>query len=338
MNAVTYEGNRRLRLAESPVIPPGIGEARLEVAYCGICGTDMHIYHGNMDARVAMPLTIGHEASAIVAELGEGVEGLAVGDRVAVRPLKFGAPHAFDKGQAHVGKHLKFIGIDAPGGMQASWTVPAYTLHRLPEKVSLEHGALAEPAAVACHDVRLGRVKDGENVVVIGGGPIGLLIALVARERGARVIVSEINEKRIRKIDALGLETINPLESDLAASVSEKTSGAMADAVFEVSGVQAGVDAMTGLANVRGRIVVVGIHPEPRQIDLFRFFWSELELIGARLYEEEDFEKALSLMGEGKLPLDELITEVYPIESVQSAFDAIENAPDGIKYLVKCDS
>lgn len=338
MSAVVYEGNRTLNVVPGLKIAPGPGEARLEVAYCGICGTDMHIYHGNMDARVSRPLTIGHEASATVAELGEGVENVGVGDRVAVRPLKFGEPHAFDKGHAHVGKHLKFIGIDAPGGMQASWTVPAYTLHRLPDGVSLEHGALAEPAAVACHDVRLGRVAAGENVVVIGGGPIGILIALVARERGARVIVSEINEKRVRKIESLGLEAINPFESNLAESVSEKTDGAMADAVFEVSGVQPGVDAMTSLANVRGRIIVVGIHSEPRQIDLFRFFWSELELIGARLYEEEDFDKALSLMGEGDLPLNELIAEVYPINAVQSAFDTIESAPEGIKYLIKCDS
>ena len=93
-----------------------------------------------MDSRVAPPKIIGHEASAVVAERGPGVEDIAVGDRVAVRPLQFGAPTPFDKGCSHVGKNLKFIGIDSPGAMQSSWTVPAYTLHKLPETISLPEG------------------------------------------------------------------------------------------------------------------------------------------------------------------------------------------------------
>lgn len=337
MKAANYLEKGRLGVGESVPVSPSLDEVRLDVAFCGICGTDMHIYQGHMDARVETPLTIGHEVSATIAELGDGVSSVAVGDRVAVRPLKFGEAHPIDKGNAHVGKNLKFIGIDAPGGMQYSWTVPAYTLHKLPDTVSLEHGALAEPTAVACHDVRLGQVKPGETVVVIGGGPIGILVALVAREKGARVIVSEINEKRVEKIDTLGLETINPKNVDLVETVYSKTNEAMADVVFEVSGSQPGVDAMTSIVNVRGRIVVVGIHPQPRQIDLFRFFWSELELIGTRLYEEEDFDEAIALMGAGKLPIEELITKMYPIDDVQAAFETIEDHPEGIKYLIKCD-
>ncbi len=337
MKAANYLEKGRLGVGESVPVSPSLDEVRLDVAFCGICGTDMHIYQGHMDARVETPLTIGHEVSATVAELGDGVSSVAVGDRVAVRPLKFGEAHPFDKGNAHVGKNLKFIGIDAPGGMQYSWTVPAYTLHKLPDTVSIEQGALAEPTAVACHDVRLGEVTPGETVVVIGGGPIGILVALVAREKGARVIVSEINETRVEKIDTLGLETINPKNVDLVETVYSKTNEAMADVVFEVSGSQPGVDAMTSIVNVRGRIVVVGIHPQPRQIDLFRFFWSELELIGTRLYEEEDFDEAIALMGAGKLPIEELITKMYPIDDVQAAFETIEDHPEGIKYLIKCD-
>lgn len=334
--AASYLGEKQIAVTESEAVAPRSGEVRLEVAYCGICGTDMHIYHGNMDGRVSMPQIIGHEASGTVVDIGEGVDTCRIGDRVAVRPLRFGDAHPFDKGYPHVGKEVKIIGIDAPGGMQASWTVPAYTLHHLPEGVSLEHGALAEPAAVACHDVRLGRVQAGETVVVIGGGPIGILVALVARGKGARVIVSEINEKRIEKIESLGFEAVNPLEEPLGKVIASKTNERMADVVFEVSGAQAGVDAMTTVLNVRGRIVIVGIHPQPRSVDLFQFFWSELELIGARLYEKEDFDAALELMRAGQLPIEDLITDVYSIENVKSAFETIENAPEGIKYLVNC--
>lgn len=336
MKSVQYNGDKTLLVGESEAIAPAAGEVRLEVAYCGICGTDMHIFHGSMDQRVAKPQIIGHEVSAVVAEVGEGVEGFVAGDRVAVRPLKFGEPHAFDKGFAHVGKNLKFIGIDAAGGMQSSWTVPAYTLHKLPENLSLEHGALIEPAAVAAHDVRLGRVKSGENVVVIGSGPIGLLIALVALEKGANVIMSEVNDSRLEFAASLGVKTVNPIKQNVVEAVSELTDGKMADCVFEVSGSAPGVQVMTELPNARGRIVMVAIHPQPREVNLFKFFWSELELIGARLYEEEDFDEAIRLAAAGKLAAEKLITGIAEIDDVQSTFENIDKNPDGIKYLIKC--
>ncbi|KAA1261101.1 D-arabitol-phosphate dehydrogenase [Rubripirellula obstinata] len=336
MKSAQYKGDRTIAVSSSEAIKPGPGEARLEVAYCGICGTDIHIFHGAMDQRVQMPQIIGHEASAVVAEIGEGVTTVAVGDRVAVRPLHFGAPSTFDNGFAHVGKNLKFIGIDMPGGMQSSWTVPAYTLHHLPESMDLTHGAMIEPAAVACHDVRLGEVKPGETCVVIGGGPIGLLIALVALHKGATVIMSEVNQTRLDLADSLGIKVVNPIKQNLPAAVSEMTDGKMADCVFEVSGSAPGVEVMTELPNVRGRIVMVAIHPEPKPVNLFKFFWSEIKMIGARLYEEEDFDEAIALAASGKLHLDKLITKVSPIDQVQATFDGIDANPDGIKYLIQC--
>ncbi|EMI46775.1 zinc-dependent alcohol dehydrogenase [Rhodopirellula sp. SWK7] len=336
MKSAQYKGDRTVDVGTSEAITPAAGEARLEVAYCGICGTDIHIFHGAMDQRVHMPQIIGHEASAVVAEIGEGVTNVAVGDRVAVRPLHFGEPASFDKGFPHVGKNLKFIGIDMPGGMQSSWTVPAYTLHHLPESMDLQHGAMIEPAAVACHDVRLGEVKSGETCVVIGGGPIGLLIALVALEKGAKVILSEVNQTRLDLAETLGIQGINPINENLPEAVSRLTDGKMADCVFEVSGSAPGVEVMTELPNVRGRIVMVAIHPQPKPVNLFKFFWSEIKMIGARLYEEQDFDEAIQLAASGKLHLDKLITKVSPLDQVQEVFEAIDANPDGIKYLIQC--
>jgi (R,R)-butanediol dehydrogenase / meso-butanediol dehydrogenase / diacetyl reductase len=336
MQSAQYQGDRTITIGRSEAIAPAAGEARLDVAFCGICGTDIHIYHGAMDQRVQRPLIIGHEVSATVAEIGSGVVDVNVGDRVAVRPLSFGADDAFDKGFPHVGKNLKFIGIDLPGGMQSSWTVPAYTLHKLPDTLDIAHGAMIEPAAVACHDVRLGGVQAGETVVVIGGGPIGLLIALVAKETGATVVLSEVNESRLRLAATLGLQVVNPTRQSLVQAVTDLTDGTMADCVFEVSGSAAGVEVMTELPNVRGRIVMVAIHPEPRPINLFKFFWSEIRMIGARLYEEQDFERAIQLAAAGKLCLDRLITQILPMEETQQAFETIDSNPDGIKYLIQC--
>jgi 2-desacetyl-2-hydroxyethyl bacteriochlorophyllide A dehydrogenase len=336
MKSAQYQGNKSVAVGESQAIAPGENEVRLAVGFCGICGTDMHIFHGAMDARVAQPQILGHEASATVAEIGAGVTNVAVGDRVAVRPLQFGPPADFDNGFKHVGKNLKFIGIDLPGGMQSSWTVPDYTLHKLPDSLSLEHGALIEPAAVACHDVRMGEVVAGETCVVIGGGPIGLLIALVAKEKGARVILSEVNQTRLDLAESLGLEAINPINDNVPEKVAQLTDGKMADCVFEVSGSAPGVEVMTELPNVRGRIVMVAIHPQPKPVNLFKFFWSEIRMIGARLYQEEDFDEAIALADAGKLHLDKLITQVNPIEDVQKTFEMIDANPDGIKYLIQC--
>ncbi|GAB5558950.1 MAG: alcohol dehydrogenase catalytic domain-containing protein [Synoicihabitans sp.] len=338
MKSAVYRGDRQISVEPSVPVAPGPGEVRVGVAFCGVCGTDMHIFHGHMDQRVDMPQAIGHEVSAVVLECGAGVESVQPGDAVAVRPLHFGEPAGFDRGNAHVGKNLKFIGIDLPGGMQGSWTVPAYTLHRLPEGMSLEHGAMIEPAAVAVHDVRLGKVKAGETCVVIGGGPIGLLIALVAKQKGARVILSEINASRLTLAESIGLEVVNPLAGDPVEKITAMTDGAMADCVFEVSGSAPGVELMTQLPCARGRIVMVAVHPEPRPVDLFKFFWSEVTLIGTRLYEEQDFDEAISLVSRGEVDVAPLITSINPIEQVQQIFEEIENNPAGVKYLINCGS
>ncbi len=130
MKAAFYQGNKTFSVGPSDTIPPGPGEVRLDVAYCGICGTDIHIYHGAMDKRVRIPMVIGHEASATVAEVGKGVTGFAPGDPVVVRPLDNRGELPSDRGHSHICKNLKFIGIDSPGALQSSWTVPAFTLKR----------------------------------------------------------------------------------------------------------------------------------------------------------------------------------------------------------------
>ena len=339
MKAAFYKGKGKFEVGENERIHPQKGEVRLEVGYCGVCGTDVHIFHGVMDQRIQPPQIVGHEASAVVAEIGEGVTHVKAGDRVAVRPLRFGAPHPFDKGHAHVGKNLKFIGIDSAGAFQQSWTVPAYTLHKLPDQLSLQHGAFIEPLAVACHDVKIGRVKAGENCLVMGGGPIGTLIAFVLKEKGAKVIVSEVNTARLAMLTQLGFHTINPISENLVQKISELTNEAMIDCAFEVSGSEAAVASMTEVVNVRGRIVMVAIHGGgPRKVDLFKFFWSEIEMLGARLYEEEDYEEAIRIAASGHIPFDTLITKVSGLSDIQSIFEEIDNNPAGMKYLIDCQS
>ena len=263
VKAVYYEGGGRFSVGPAAAEPPGTGEVRVDVAYCGVCGTDLHIAHGAMDQRVHPPQVIGHEMSGTIAEVGSGVEGFRAGDPIVVRPLDARAETPADRGYSHISRGLKFLGIDTPGAFQSSWTVPAFTLHRVPASVDLRLAALVEPLSVACHDVRRAELAAGESAVVNGAGPIGLLVALVARAQGARVVVGEVNPARLAFAEELGLETIDAGATDLAERVAELTGGAGADVVFEVSGAAAAALAMTQAASIRGRVVVVAIHPDP---------------------------------------------------------------------------
>jgi 2-desacetyl-2-hydroxyethyl bacteriochlorophyllide A dehydrogenase len=338
MKAAYYEGNKRFRIGDSKPATPGPGEARVKVAYCGICGTDIHIFHGAMDKRVKIPQVIGHEASGVVAEVGPGVTNVMPGDPVVIRPLDNRAEVPADRGQSHICRGLKFIGIDSAGAFQQSWTVPAFTLHKAPAGIDLKLAALAEPLAVACHDVRLGAVQSGELVVVMGAGPIGMLVALVSRAAGANVIVSEISEYRLNFARSVGLEAVHPGQADLKALCEQRSNGSGADVVFEVSGAKSAAMSMTDLLAIRGRVVLVAIYPQPVELNLFHFFWKELKLQGARVYEPQDYERALSLIATAELPLERMITKVEPLDRIQQAFTDLETNPNAMKVLIELQS
>jgi 2-desacetyl-2-hydroxyethyl bacteriochlorophyllide A dehydrogenase len=334
MRAAMYVGDRTVETAEATPLTPGPGEVQISVAYTGLCGTDLHIIHGNMDGRVTRPLTFGHEMSGTIAALGEGVTGWSLGDPVTVMPLLWdGTCPACLAGNSHICQNLVFVGIDSPGSLQQLWTVPAELLVPLPAGLSLQHAALAEPVAVAVHDVRRSELSPGDKAVVIGGGPIGVLIATVARHFGAEVVVIEPEAGRRAQIDGLGLATIDPRAEDKVAWVERWTGGAGADVVFEVSGAAVAVLGATALAKVRGTLVVVAIHPTPREIDLQRVFWRELRILGARVYQRTDFETAVELLSEGVIPTDELISSVVPLDGIPAAVADLENGR-ALKVLV----
>ncbi|WP_435861018.1 zinc-dependent alcohol dehydrogenase [Streptomyces spiralis] len=335
MLAASYTGARTMAVEEREPAEPGPGEVRVAVAYVGICGTDLHVFHGDMDGRVSKPATIGHEMSGTVVALGAGVEGWSVGDAVTVMPLAWdGTCPACRAGNEHICQNLDFIGIDSPGALQEFWNVPAWTLVRLPSEIPLRDAALVEPVAVAVHDVRRSELAAGDKAVVIGAGPIGVLIATVATASGAEVVVAEIDPTRRAAAEEMGLTTLDPSSVDQVAWVAEWTDGAGADVVFEVSGSAAAVLGATSLARVRGTLVVVAIHPQPRPVDLHRVFWRELRLLGARVYQRHDFERAIELLAEGAIPAEKLITRIVPLTEVQSAFGVLE-AGQAMKLLVE---
>ncbi|GAA3334759.1 alcohol dehydrogenase catalytic domain-containing protein [Curtobacterium albidum] len=334
MRTAQYIGDHSVVAATAEPVPPRAGEVQIRVAYTGLCGTDLHIVHGNMDARVQQPLVFGHEMSGVVAAVGDDVTSVTPGDVVTVMPLEWdGTCPACRAGHQHVCQNLDFVGIDSPGSLQELWTVPERIVIPAPSGTDLKHLALVEPVAVAVHDVRRSGAGAGDRVLVIGSGPIGLLIATVARHRGAEVRVSEIDPTRRQQATDLGFDTIDPSASDAVQVVEAWTGGAGADIVFEVSGAAAAVLSATSFLKVRGTLVVVAIHPTPRPIDLQRLFWRELTILGARVYERQDFDEAVRLVTGGAIPADTLITDVVPLEQTGAAFTTLE-AGRAMKVLV----
>jgi 2-desacetyl-2-hydroxyethyl bacteriochlorophyllide A dehydrogenase len=334
MRALQYLSAQQLAVADVPEHLPGRGEVQISVVFAGLCGTDLHIYHGHMDARVQTPLTFGHEMSGVITAVGEGVEIWSEGDRVTVMPLSWdGTCPACLAGNEHICQNLDFIGIDSPGALQERWNVPQETLVRLPASLALDEAALVEPVAVAVHDVRRSELVPGDRVVVLGGGPIGVLIATVARHEGAEVVVVELDERRRTQIADLGFRTLDPAAQDLTQAVDEWTAGAGADVVFEVSGAAAAVASATSLPKVRGTLVVVAIHPQPRAVDLQRVFWRELRILGARVYTRADFERAVDLVAGGVIPTGALISRIVDLAQTDEAFAALESG-EAMKVLV----
>lgn len=335
--AAAYVGSRTIRDWEAPLVEPSPGQVRVDVAYTGVCGTDLHIFHGDMDSRVSVPAVLGHEMSGVIAQLGPQVGGWEVGDHVTVMPVDWcGDCPACRAGHQHICHRLDFLGIDSPGALQRSWVVPSRTLIRLPAELPLDLAALVEPAAVACHDVRRAGLRDGEKVLVVGGGPIGLLIAQVAARSGAQVLLSEPAPGRRDQAVSLGISVVDPGAGDLAERITGWTGSAGVDVAFEVSGSGPGVAAAVASLATRGRLVLVAIHPRPQPVDLHRLFWRELTLLGARLYTREDFTRAVQEISTGGIQVRPLISRVLDLCAAAEAFRLLDSGSGVMKVLIDC--
>jgi len=335
MLAAYYEGDHRIVVRNVDRQPPGPDEVQLQVAFSGICGTDLHIHDGDMDARVSRPAILGHEMSGTIVAIGDDVTQWAPGDEVVVVPLDWcGICPACVSGNTHICHRLNFIGIDSPGSLQNYWNVSQRVLIRVPLGLGLREAALAEPTAVAVHDVRRSGLRSGQKALVVGGGPIGLLITAVARAIGGEVLVSEPSPERRQLISELGVRVVDPADG-LAAVIDDWTAGAGVDLSFEVSGSIAGMEAAVMSLATRGRLALVAIHSRPIPVNLFQFFWRELTLVGARVYERIDFEQSLNLLHDGTIPTDMIISSVVPLAEASKAFSLLHSG-EAMKVLVDC--
>lgn len=223
---------QKIEMADAPMPKAGPGEVVVKTEYCGICGSDMHFYtHGSIGKKVApFPFILGHECSGYVAELGEGVTTLKVGDRVALEPgVPCGRCELCREGLYNLCPDVRFMAAPPfDGALQSYLAHPADLCFRLLDSMTMQEGAMLEPLAVGMHAAKRGGVTMGQSVCILGSGTIGIMTLLACKALGAtRIVVSDLIESRLESAKAFGADVVvNPREQDLEAAVMELTGGA----------------------------------------------------------------------------------------------------------------
>jgi 2-desacetyl-2-hydroxyethyl bacteriochlorophyllide A dehydrogenase len=263
---------------------------------------------------------------------------LKIGDMVVAQPFfSCGVCEPCITGNDNVCKKLSLLGIHRNGCFAEYVAVPVKKMYLIPNGVDLKVASLTEPLAVAVHDVRRSDLKVGQTAVVVGGGPIGILIAIVARMAGAQVYISEVDDFRLAFAEDMGFKTINPMKDDFDLQVNNATRGKGFDVVFEVSGSKSGTASMTNLAKISGTVMIVGMAGGLYPVDTMTIFLKQLVLKGVRIHAQESFAAAVDIIVSGVLneDLKRLISKTYKLEDIKIAYDYVLKNTDYFKIILE---
>jgi (R,R)-butanediol dehydrogenase / meso-butanediol dehydrogenase / diacetyl reductase len=354
MRAARYYGKGDIRVED--VGTPQVrqpDEVLLAVAFCGICGTDLHEYavgpivtpvSPHPLTGVTLPQTLGHEFSATVVEIGSAVRDVQVGDRVAIMPaIVCGRCRYCRRGQGHLCVNFACTGLSAEtGGLAQLAVVKEYQVAKLPDEVSDLEGAVIEPAAVAAYGVERAGVTGGDVVLVTGAGPIGILSAMYARAAGAStVIISEPNKNRSGLAEGLDIgHVVDPTSGALEDLVGEVTGGDGVDLAVECSGSTPGLASCITQTRKRASIVQTGLHTKPASLDAMALSEKDLTLYGSWCWNMTDWPRIIRLVATGQYPIAKAVTSQIGLdEVVGKGFDAlIDPQGDQLKVLVRAES
>ncbi len=348
MKAAVWHDKGDIRIEDVPLPEPEPGWVRVKIKVCGICGSDLHEYREGpflipsrphpLTGREKGPLILGHEFSAEIDTLGEGVDGFKPGDRVTVNAIIYCGECPFClKGQHNMCVKLATVGFASDGAFAEYAVVPALCLLALPDTVSDDQGAFVEPVAVAVRAAKRARVKLGDNVAVIGAGPIGLLVMQACKAAGAsKVFVVEPMQARRELAAKLGAtEVIDPTQADPGKIIGGLTNRLRADVAIDCVGNQASFDTALKTTGRRAVICIAGLSLKPIQVPFMRLWGHEKELTFTCGYEDE-FPAAISLLSDGRMNVDDLVTSRISLDNlVKDGIHAlIENPDKHVKILV----
>jgi 2-desacetyl-2-hydroxyethyl bacteriochlorophyllide A dehydrogenase len=321
-DALVWLGGRTAAVVPVPVPEPRPGWVPVDVAYAGICGTDLHIVAGE-HVRARPGTVLGHE---LVGRLAAPVGDLPAGQPVFVNPMVHcSACEACLAGRINACHRLTSVGIDYPGAAAGRTVVPEYGLYPLPDGTDLVTAALIEPVAVAVRAVRRSGLRVGQRAHVVGGGPVGLLVALVATAAGAAVTLSEPSDERRRRVTDLGVAVV--AEPDALDGP--------ADVVFDATGHPAVAPTLLRWLRVGGTAVVVGAYaPGVHGMDLLQLMFAELTVVGTRIYLRSDIEAAIDLVTAGRLDVRPVVSRIHPLHDAVAAVDGLRRG-EGMKVLIE---
>ncbi len=335
----------KVEIQDIPVMDIGPDEVQVEIAYCGICGSDVHAYKGE-HPFVPVPATPGHEGSGIVKKLGANAakSGLKVGDKVTFEPnLVCGKCFNCRAGRYNICESLRVMGCQSHGMLQDLFNSPVEKVVKLPQDMSLKKAAMTEPLAVGIHAVRMSRMQVGDHVVILGAGTIGLSVLQFAKLAGANILmVADFLEKRLEIAKKLGAtHVINLSKESSVHEFLEKNPGIMGfegvDVVFECVGVEASMNECLKVARKGGKIVVLGVFG--KLVNSFNAAWvqdREFNIIGSLMYTLRDIKDTVDAIYTNKVNVEPMITSIVDLDDGAKGFEiADKDAKNQIKVLVK---
>lgn len=320
---------------EKPI--PQKGEILIKVKAVGICGSDIHAYYGR-HPFISCPIVLGHEAAGEVVEIGADVKNLCVGDHVLLRPQHVcNSCHMCKEGRQNICKNLLVIGCQETGASSDYFVADAGLYYKLPHHLEYDVATVIEPLAVGVHAVKQpeGGVK-GKNVVVIGAGTIGNVVAQAAKGSGAKtVLVADVSDYKLKMAKDCNIDlTVNVAKESIGAAIETYFGSDGVDVVFECSANDNALNQALEYARKGTTIVIVGVFGNKSVVNMANVQDREYRLIGSLMYVHEDYVDAIRFVEEGKVDLKTLISKEFPIEQVSDAYRYIEDNKDTVQKVV----
>ncbi|MFX1286697.1 MAG: zinc-binding dehydrogenase [Promethearchaeota archaeon] len=302
----------------------------------GICGSDVHVYHGK-HPYTSYPVTQGHEGSGVIEKVGSNVKKFKSGEKVTIQPqVVCGKCYPCTHGKYHICNELKVMGFQTPGIASEYFVCNVERVIKLPNNMSYEEGAMIEPVAVACGSLSKVDNLKGMEVVVLGAGPIGNLIAQTAKGLGAKsVLITDVSDFRLKIASKVGIDHIvNPLKLNLSEEIVNAFGPEKADLVIECVGSNQTINDAINNARNGSDIIIVGVFADKPIIDLSLVQNNELRLIGTLMYQTKDYLQAIELVNTKKVKLESLMTDHFAFEDYNKAYQYIEERKDKIMKVL----
>ncbi len=329
-----------IRFGDVDTPQPGPGQVQIRVQRIGVCGSDIHVFHGK-HPFVSYPLIQGHEYAGVVTEVGAGVSGVAVGDKVTATPQEVcGRCAPCRRGQYNACEELKVRGFQAPGCAQEFFVTEADKIVALPENFVPEQGAFVEPVAVAVHSTGQAGDMTGKNVVVSGAGTIGNFVAQACICRGAKkVLITDISDARLAIAKQVGIEAVcNVRNESLADAVAREFGDDGFDLGVEVAGVEQSLSSLVAGVGKGGTLLIVGVYGEPPKVDMSVICEHELVVKGSMMYRHEDWTQAVEWIASGAVQTAPLDSKHFPFDEYPQAYAFIEQQGDQVmKVMIDMD-